>query len=304
MITGGDPLKRADIFDLIQHSVGLGLDTAITPSPTPLVTTAAIRRLKAAGIARLAVSVDGANAETHDAMRGVAGSFDQTRRIMADAHDCGIPVQVNTTIHPNNFDQIEAIAEMLTQEQILLWSIFFIVPVGRATSALRLAPEQYEEAFARLWGLSLRTPFIIKTTEAMHYRRFVLQQRKNTPHEDGPRHSARGWNHGFPGLNDGRGIMFVNHAGLIHPSGFLPLVCGLFPFNDPVDVYQNSPIFRRLRDEDRFSGKCGVCEYRHLCGGSRARSYAVTGDPYAAEPDCVYLPPRWTAAAEPAAALV
>jgi radical SAM protein with 4Fe4S-binding SPASM domain len=99
-------------------------------------------------------------------------------------------------------------------------------------------------------------------------------------------------------VNDGRGIMFVSHTGLIHPSGFLPMVCGMYPFNDPVDVYQHSPIFKRLRDANSFGGKCGVCEYRHLCGGSRARAYAVTGDPYAAEPDCVYLPPKWLETAE------
>jgi AdoMet-dependent heme synthase len=305
VITGGDPLKRADVFDLIGHSVGLGLETAITPSPTPLVTTEAIGRLKQAGIARMAVSIDGADAPTHDLMRGVDGSFEQTRRIMADALRFGIPLQVNTTLNPHNYDQLEAIAALLTGENVVLWSVFLIVPVGRATADLRLTGEQYEAAFERLWQLSQKTPFVIKTTEGMHYRRFVLQHR-NEVEGEGPRLSARGaWGqgHGFPGVNDGRGIMFVSHTGLIHPSGFLPMVCGMYPFNDPIDVYQNSPIFKRLRDANSFGGKCGVCEYRHLCGGSRARAYSVTGDPYSAEPDCVYLPPKWLEAAEALATL-
>ena len=294
VLSGGDPLKRADVFELISHAVGQGLETAITPSPTPLVTTEAIRRLKRAGIARMAVSIDGADAETHDRIRGVAGSFAQTQRMMADARECGIPVQVNTTLTPFSYDQLEGIASMLAEHEIVLWSLFLIIPVGRATESLRLTGEQYEAAFERLWALSKKHSFAIKTTEGMHYRRFVLQRRKAEPESSGARQSARGgWAHGFPGVNDGRGILFLSHSGMIYPSGFLPLLCGVFPFNNIVDVYQNAPIFRRLRDSDSFGGKCGVCDYRHLCGGSRARAFAVTGDPYAAEPDCVYVPPRW-----------
>jgi len=258
------------------------------------VTTEAIGRLKAAGIARMAVSVDGADAATHDRLRGVAGSFAQTQRMMADARRLGIPVQVNTTLTPASYDQLEDIAAMLEPHGIVLWSLFLIIPVGRATASLRLDAARYEAAFARLWELSKRHSFAIKTTEGMHYRRFVLQRRKDDEQAGAARQSARGgWAHGFPGVNDGRGVMFVSHAGLIHPSGFLPLACGMFPFNDVVEVYQRSPIFRRLRDADSFGGKCGVCEYRHICGGSRARAYAVTGDPYAAEPDCEYISAAW-----------
>jgi radical SAM protein len=294
VISGGDPLKRADVFELIAHAAGQGLQTAITPSPTPLVTSEAIHRLKQAGIARMAVSIDGADAPTHDRMRGVAGSFAQTQRMMADARAHGIPLQVNTTLTSFSYHQLEDIAAMLAEHEIALWSLFLIIPVGRATEEMRLTGEQYEAAFERLWTLSKRHAFAIKTTEGMHYRRFVLQRRKAEPEATGAKQSARGgWAHGFPGVNDGRGVMFVSHAGMIYPSGFLPLMCGVFPLNNVVEVYQNAPIFRRLRDADSFGGKCGVCDYRHLCGGSRARAYAVTGDPYAAEPDCVYVPPRW-----------
>jgi AdoMet-dependent heme synthase len=293
VLTGGDPLKRRDIHELITYSASRGLDTAITPSPTPLVTTEAIGLLKAAGIHRMAVSIDGADAVTHDRMRGVAGSFEQTQRIMEDARRFKIPVQVNTTLNPANFHQIEAIADMLADFEIVLWSVFFIVPVGRATELLRLSAQQYEEAFDRLYAQSLRQPYGIKTTEAMHYRRFVAQKRV----EERQHNSAHPGHPASPrpryltmGINDGKGVMFVSHTGLVHPSGFMPLVCGMFPFNSIVDVYQKSPIFRRLRDPDSFEGKCGYCEYRNLCGGSRARAFNVTGNPYIAEPDCIYIP--------------
>ncbi len=276
VLTGGDPLKRGDIYELIAHSRERGLETAITPSPTPLVTTEAIARLQHAGINRMAVSIDGADAATHDRMRGVSGSFAQTQRIMEDARYLGIALQVNTTLHPDNFEQIEAMAEMLARFQIVLWSVFFIVPVGRATAVLRLRPAQCEEAFERLYLQSLRQPYGIKTTEAMHYRRFVARKRVQSRH--GSSAGSRAASHpqgAVPrylsmGINDGKGVMFVSNAGLIHPSGFMPLVCGMFPFNDVVDVYQRSPIFRRLRTPDSFVGKCGYCEYRNLCGGSRA----------------------------------
>lgn len=291
VLTGGDPIKRPDIYDLIRYSVKTGLETAITPSPTPLLTREAVARLRDAGISRMAISVDGADAATHDRMRGVSGGFDQTRRIMDDARDLGIPLQVNTTLNPNNYDQIETMAEQFDERGIVLWSLFFIVPVGRATADLRLTAEQYEAAFARLYAESLRRPYGIKTTEAMHYRRFVAQQRVEARKKGASLASEPPAQFLTTGVNDGKGVMFVSHVGLIHPSGFLPWVCGVFPFNDVVEVYQRSPIFQRLRRPDELSGKCGVCEYRNLCGGSRARAYNVLGDPYASEPDCVYIPP-------------
>jgi radical SAM protein len=292
VLTGGDPFKRSDLFELIDRAVANGLETAITPSATPLVTREAIGRLRDAGIARMALSLDGADAATHDRMRGVTGSFDQTLRILDDARRAGIPLQINTTLTPRNVGQLTAMADLAESRGVVLWSVFFIVPVGRATADLRLAPEAYEEAFAALREESRRRPFAIKTTEAPHYRRFVLQRRKDDPGSTA-RYSVRAPRGRVLGVNDGRGIMFLSHTGRIYPSGFLPIDCGTFPDDDPVEVYQHSPTFRRLRDADRFVGKCGVCEYRHLCGGSRARAFAVTGDPFASEPDCVYLPSGW-----------
>lgn len=303
VLTGGDPMKRPDVYDLVSHGTSLGLSMAMTPSATPLVTPKALERLATAGLTRLAVSIDGANAASHDGLRGVAGSFARSLDILWDARDCGLSLQVNTTVHRGNVGELEEIAEMLEPCGLALWSVFFLVPVGRALADARISPEQYEEVFALLARESHRRSFAIKTTEAPHYRRFVMQERKIERRRS--RESAvtaktepvvpATIQAGMMGTNDGNGVLFIGHTGLIQPSGFLPQPCGRFPSQSVVDVYQNHPLFRALRDSAGFSGKCGVCEFRSLCGGSRARAFALSGgDPLSSDPDCLYEPPAWT----------
>ncbi|MEX0819829.1 MAG: TIGR04053 family radical SAM/SPASM domain-containing protein [Pirellulaceae bacterium] len=297
VLTGGDPLKRPDIYELIDHAKQRELDVSITPAATELATEGAIRRLRDAGISRLAVSLDGADATMHDGLRCVTGSYRRTLEILRSARQLGLPTQVNTVVTTENWHQIDAMAELLAHEGIVLWSVFFVVPVGRAAENYCLSGIETEAAFTRLWAQSQRQSYLIKTTEAPHYRRFVRQQLKSSASDDGRRQRA---DHAVPtGLNDGKGIMFVSHTGMIHPSGFMPIVCGMFPFEHVVRVYQDSPIFRGLRDADRLEGKCLACEYRNLCGGSRARAYAATGNPFAQEPTCIYSPRGYE---EPAAA--
>ena len=175
VMTGGDPLKRLDLFDLIRHAVAAGLHVALTPSATPLATREAFQRAKEAGIQALGISLDGVDSATHDAFRGWTGSFDRTLRMLDDARDLGLPVQVNTTITRRNFGQIDAIAEMLSGRSIAMWSVFFLIPVGRGVEEERISPEEYEIAFERLWCHARRQPYSVKTTEAPHYRRYVLQ---------------------------------------------------------------------------------------------------------------------------------
>lgn len=287
VLTGGDPLKRADIFELIEYAVSRGLQVSITPSATPLVTTSAIRRLRDAGIARMAISIDGVDAATHDAVRGVSGSYQRSLEILEDARQLGLETQINTVLTPGNLQQVEAMAEKFSEFAIALWSVFFLVPVGRGDQLARLNAAQCEEAFERLWHQSLNQPYMIKTTEAPHYRRYVIQHQLERRGEGGD-----GNPHPFVpgGVNDGKGVMFVSHAGLVYPSGFLPIVCGLFPQQHVVQIYQESPIFRSLRDSSKLEGKCGRCEFHNICGGSRARAYAVTGNLFAQEPDCCYQP--------------
>ena len=231
-------------------------------------------------------------------------------------------MQINTTITRRNLHQIDDTAELLSKQGIVMWSVFFLIPVGRGIDEERITPEQYEEAFEKLWNQAGKQPFGIKTTEAPHYRRFVLERdgdplaRPNitpsfaaatrggrpqspaashgAPNHGPPKHgdiTARSHSHRAPlGVRDGNGIMFVGHMGEIFPAGFLPVVCGKFPEDSVVDAYQKHPTFVALRDPDQFADDCGVCEYRYVCGGSRSRAYAVTGNPLGGEPDCVYQP--------------
>jgi len=289
VLTGGDPLKRDDVFGLVRHGADRGLEVAMTPSATPLVTPNALTRLKDAGLARLAVSLDGADAKTHDAFRGTDGSFVRTMQIMAWARDMGLPLQVNTTLTRRNVAQLDSMAELLASKGIVLWSLFFLIPVGRGAIAPRISASEYEDVFERLWHHARHKPYGIKTTEGHHYRRFVLQQRGN-PQRSGPDTMPSAALRAPLGVNDGKGVMFIGHDGAILPSGFLPKLAGRFPKDSVVEVYQRSSVFRLLRDASRLEGKCGRCEYREVCGGSRARAYATTGNLMAAEPDCAYAP--------------
>ncbi len=290
VMTGGDPLKRPDLFDLIRYAASSGLQIALTPSATPLATASALRSARDAGVSRLGISLDSYNAQTHDAFRGWQGSFDRTLKMLDNAVELGLGVQVNTTITRRNFDHIDQMAELLATRGIAMWSVFFLVPVGRGTEEERISAEECEVVFERLWRHAQTQPYAVKTTEAPHYRRYVLQQQGN-PQLTPNRQTGPSVGHRAPlGAGDGKGIMFTSHTGEIYPAGFLPLGCGRFPQDSVVDVYQNHHLFRALRDPDQFKGKCGICEYRHLCGGSRSRAYAVTGDPLESEPDCLYVP--------------
>ena len=291
VLTGGDPLKRADLCELIEHATSHQMHVALTPSATPLATRKAFEEVKKAGVKALGISLDGPDAALHDSFRGLEGSFERTLQMLADARDLELPVQVNTSITRRNFDKIDAVADLLDQQGIAMWSVFFLVPVGRGVDEIRISAEEYEVAFERLWHHACTKPFAVKTTEAPHYRRWVLQ---HGGHPLAPPSQPGGHGrkmHRAPlGVTDGKGVMFTSHIGEIYPAGFLPVVCGRVPRDSVVDVYQNHPVFRALQDPDRYKGICGACEYRYVCGGSRARAHATSGDYLGPEPDCVHTP--------------
>jgi radical SAM protein len=288
VMTGGDPLKRPDLFELIRHATSSGLQVALTPSATALATFDALRAARDAGVRRLGISLDGRDANTHDAFRGWHGSFDRTIKMLENALQLGLGVQVNTTITRHNFDQIDDIAELLATSGIAMWSVFFLIPVGRGIEAERITPDEYELAFERLWRHAQHQPFRVKTTEAPHYRRYVLQHQDRPQSTPSGQAGDAGGHRPLLGAGDGKGVMFVSHIGEIYPAGFLPLCCGRFPSDSVVEVYRDHHVFRALRNPDGFKGKCGVCEFRYVCGGSRSRAYALTGDPLESEPDCRY----------------
>ncbi|HEX6965050.1 MAG TPA: TIGR04053 family radical SAM/SPASM domain-containing protein [Gemmatimonadaceae bacterium] len=304
VLTGGDPLKRPDTIDIVEYGRRIGLRVAMTPSGTPLMTPDVLRRLRDAGLARLAVSLDGSTAAIHDRFRGVSGSFDWSVRMLRAAHELGLSTQINTTISCHNVDDLEPLIRLMATLGIALWSVFFIVPTGRARPSDLTTAEEFEQVFHRLYDLSKSAPFDVKTTAAPHYRRHVLQrqvaERRAQLRDDPPTPLTAGLGFSLAdgvgrakGVNDGDGFVFISHRGEIYPSGFLPLSAGNVRTHDLAQVYRDSGLFRTLRNRSELKGKCGVCEYRAVCGGSRARAYAMTGDMLAADPSCAYIPARW-----------
>ena len=322
VITGGDPLKRDDIFELIRYArEDCQLEVSFVPSATPLLNVAALKKLQKAGITRLGLSIDGADMQTHDEQRGVPGTFSHAIDMLKVARKLGIQTQINTTITKANVNQIKQMADVFEPLDIALWSVFFLVPVGRGINDNKIAPSQYRDVFTELWHQAQIKPFAIKTTEAPFYRRFVLQNNGNfaapskspkrkietekegrpsfhpnkedAPKHFAPEHHARSASKAPLGLNDGKGVMFVSHTGDVQPSGFLPSKCGNSRKESVVDIYQKHDTFIKLRRPELLKGKCGYCVYRGLCGGSRARAKAMTGDMLAPEPDCTFIPPAW-----------
>jgi radical SAM protein len=295
VLTGGDPIKRPDLFELIGHAHSAGVRVSLTPSATPLLTREIVVRLKEAGLARLAVSMDGASANTHDAFRGMTGSFARTLDAVRWANEIGLPVQINTTFSRRNIAEIDAIVALMESLKIALWSVFFLVPTGRGKLDDLLDADEFEQVFAKIYSLSKNAIFDIKTTEAQHYRRFLLQQivaerragagihATQVKAEDNIGRAPRG-------LNDGKGFVFISHTGEVFPSGFLPLSAGNIRHQPLGEIYRKSPLFQSLRDTSKLEGKCGACEFKEICGGSRARAYALTGNPNAEEPCCSYIP--------------
>lgn len=281
VLTGGDPMLRGDLEDLVGHAAGRGLRVALTPSATTRVTPERLGALRRAGVAQVAVSLDGPDAATHDAMRGVRGSFARTLRILRHARAAGFPLQVNTTLTAGGLGRLDEMAQRVATIRPALWSVFFLVPTGRGARRDMLPAHAQERALRRLVRMRRRLATPVKVTAAPAVRRVEAQMAAEglVPSPPPP----------VP-VNDGRGFMFVSHDGRVAPSGFLPVAAGDVRTGSAVDVYRESPLFRALRDPARLRGRCGRCEWRDVCGGSRARAFALTGDPLAEEPTCAYRP--------------
>lgn len=286
VLTGGDPLKRPDLFPLIEAAVDEGLTVAITPSVTPLLTSDAIERLTAAGISRIALSLDGPDAATHDTFRGTPGAFAATRDAITAVRAIDLPLQINTSVSRKTVDTLEATGRLIADIAPILWSVFFVVPVGRAAQDQQLDAATCERVFNDLYDWSDANTLPVKTTAAQAYRRVVMQRDKERVRAGLPRRPRP------PAVNDGKGFVFVSHTGEVYPSGFLPLSAGNIREQRLATIYRNNPLFRALRDDGRLEGKCGRCEFRTVCGGSRARAFAVTGNVFAEDPSCIYEPPH------------
>ncbi len=304
VLTGGDPAKRPDLVELVAYGAELGLRMGLTPSGTPLVTPELIAELRSVGLSRLAVSLDGPTPAQHDGFRGVDGSYDWTLGMLKAAREVGLSTQVNTTVSRRTLSDFEAMARLVDGLGISLWSVFFLVPTGRARMEDLPSAEEVERIFERMYELSAGVPFDIKSTAAPQYRRMILQrqvkERKEGSRSEAPSPLTAGVGFSLSdgvgrarGVNDGNGFLFVSHRGDVYPSGFLPLPAGNVRDQDVVRLYRDHEMFRSLRDPDRLKGKCGSCEFRSICGGSRARAWAMTGDPLESDPLCTHVPTRY-----------
>ena len=299
VVTGGDPMMRRDLVDILAYAVERGLRTSLTPTTTHLVTPKALARVKEAGVRRVAISIDGPTAEAHDTFRRFLGSFEIALNIARDIAAAGLSLQINTTISRYNLHLLDEMVALVARFGAVQWSLFFLVPTGRARAADMISPEEHERVFQWLYDLSRRAPFDVKSTAAPAYRRVVIQRElektRAAPaaattlagagyrYQDGLDRPAKG-------VNDGKGFCFISHTGDVCPSGFLPIPAGNVRRQSVAEIYRSSPLFRSLRDPQALKGKCGRCEFREVCGGSRARAYALTGDYQADDPSCVYEP--------------
>ena len=280
VLTGGDPMMRRDLPDIIRRAVGHGLRVALSPAATPRLLNTDFAALRAAGVSSMSLSLDGASAATHDLFRGVPHTFERTLAAAAAAKQAGLMLQINTTLARSTLPELEAFAELMRELRPDVWSIFVLVPTGRAGRDDLPGAAELEAVWRRLLELRKSLPFAVKTTEGHHYRRVLLQAAAGG--ESAPRHLIP--------TRDGKGVLFISHTGEVQPSGFLPITLGNVRTHSLSDLYRHHPIMLRLRDDDALGGKCGQCEFRRVCGGSRARAFGLSGDMMGPEPLCNYIP--------------
>ncbi|MBG0816534.1 TIGR04053 family radical SAM/SPASM domain-containing protein [Planomonospora sp. ID82291] len=322
IITGGDPFSRPDLYELIARARALGLPPAVSPSATPALTPENLTRLYRAGTSVISLSLDGATAAAHDEFRGFGGVFGRTLQAWQAARDTGLKVQINTTVTRTNLLDLPDIARLVREYGALTWSAFLLIPTGRGRALNSLTAAETEDVLNFVYDIGRTVP--VKTTEAHHFRRVALQRHilaaRGADHERilglGPLYRdlrRRAEEHGLIGadrtrrppidVNAGRGLVFVSHTGEVSPSGFLPLPAGNVRDRPLTAIYRDSEVFTSLRDPARLGGRCGACEFAAVCGGSRSRAFAVTGDALAEEPWCGYAPGSFPYAEDLAALL-
>jgi radical SAM protein len=304
VFTGGDPVNRPDLFGFIERGRVRGLRTATIPAATDCLSQELVERLAASGLDQMALSLDFPKAELHDAFRGVPGAFSKTLQAVAWAHQAGLPLQINTTICGDTVPYFEEMAKFVEGLGIVFWEVFFLVPTGRGSLLRGLTAAECERLFEIIYGVQKKGGFIVKVTEAPHYRRYVAQREAREAGSPGRPHGpvsmpARLTQSEGPGntvglaprgVNSGNGFLFVSHTGEIFPSGFLPISVGNIRSCRLDHAYRNSDLFRRLRNPSTYLGRCGRCEFQDICGGSRSRAFGLTGNAFETDPWCAYEP--------------
>jgi radical SAM protein len=288
IFSGGDPLERTDLWELLDYAHDLGIPTAVTPSATPTLRREHFVKLKAHHVSAVSMSLDGSDAKRHDGIRNVGGCFDYTMQAWDWIAELEIPLLVNTVVSEGTVDDLSAIYALLHTKKLVRWSLFFLIAVGRGRYLMPVSTDKAEMVMRWMYQVSLDAPFVIGSTEAPSYRRIALEGMR-----------ADGWTseqiaatplHAGFGIRDGSGVVFVAKTGDVYPTGFLPLAGGNVRHRGLVDIYRHSALFTDIRDLTKLKGNCGVCDYRSICGGSRARAYALTADPLESDTLCSYRP--------------
>jgi len=307
VVTGGDPLARPDVFDLIARAGQRGIKVALAPAVSPSL-FAASDRLRDLGVQAISISLDGASAETHDAVRGTVGHHAETLRAMRMLVEKGFTVQINSTVMRRNAEELGDLAALLARIGVHVWEVFFLIHVGRGAEVQELAPNETEDVAHFLYDAA-SYGFVVRTVEAPFFRRVVSWRAQLPPSVDPVEHYGLGPLYlriskamrealGAPrtapraqtmGTRDGNGILFVAHDGAVCPAGFLPLELGNVRRQSVVAIYRDDPVLRAIRAGE-FGGRCGRCEFAQLCGGSRSRAWAASGDPLGEDPACSYVP--------------
>jgi radical SAM protein with 4Fe4S-binding SPASM domain len=287
-LTGGDPLTRPDLFPIIEFASCRSVRTSLTLLPTPNLEAGVVAELKACGLMRVGFWLHGSTPALHDSYWGISGLHRRTLDIIGTCHEVQLPVQVNTIVSRQNFQDLDAMIELLTLLDVVLWNVVFFVPASRDEAGVMLSAAQHEDVFAKLYAASRYVHFQIKTTEGQHYQRYLLQQRVRESR--GRLTEAEVINCAPKEVNESKRLIYINYRGEAYPSRFLPLAGGNLTRQSLSEVYCESPLFVSLHDSSRLNGKCGRCPARNLCGGSRARAYVMTGDLFASDPCCPFEP--------------
>lgn len=291
IFTGGEPMMRRDIYDLVSYAHNLGLTCAFAPNGT-LITPETAEKIRACGVERCSISIDGPDAASHDSFRGVPGAFSASLKGMDNLKKAGVPFQINTTVTRNNLHSFKDIFNMCEKIGAVAWHIFLLVPMGRAAHLKDqvITAHEYEEVLHWFYEFRKTTDMQLKATCAPHYYRIMRQK----AHSEGVQINMAnfGMDAMTRGCLGGTGFCFISHRGQVQPCGYLPLDCGNVREKSFPEIWRDSKIFRCLRDKSQYSGKCGKCEYHHVCGGCRARAFSMNGDFMGEEPLCEYQPAR------------
>ena len=290
VFSGGEPLCRKDVFDLIAHARRRDLIAALATNGT-LIDSDKARQIHDSGVARVSVSLDGADGYTHDGMRQVPGAFEQAIEGIRHLRKHGAAFQINITLTKQNASQLPQVHELARSLGAAALHIFMLVPVGCGQTLAAtdmLSPGEYEETLRLIYTLERACPMQIKVTCGPHYER-IKRRLPIEPTVANPQSRIR--NPQSKGCLAGLGVLFVNHRGDVYPCGYLPVHCGNILQTTLTQVWDENEDLAQLRDADDLEGKCGLCGYRHVCGGCRARAFGVTGNYMAEEPFCAYIPP-------------